>query len=181
MVKPKIQEGQRDDTHVPEPGSNRGYAPSIFVDPMVLTLQGGGRVLEDIRELKEEAGLIKLIDQSLLPRSDALGDWLRRMGEGEGLKGLDNVRTIINHRIMKRDGIKEYTLDADATGIEAEKEEALFTYKGHKGYRWKLIQTAGRIISHAGSTILKLSASIEKVELFREIRRKTYETSLSLA
>lgn len=121
-------------THLPEPGSNRGYTPSVFVDPLVLMLQGGGRSLEDIRELKEEAGLMKLVDQALLPSSDALGDWLRRMGEGKGLKGLDAVRSAINHRIMKRDGITEYTLDADATGIEAEKEEALFTYKGHKGY-----------------------------------------------
>ncbi len=121
-------------THLPEPGSNRGYSPSVFVDPMVLMLQGGGRVLEDIRELKEEAGLMKLIGQSVLPSSDALGDWLRRMGEGDGLKGLDTVRTTINHRTMKRDGLTEYTLDADATGIEAEKEEALFTYKGYKGY-----------------------------------------------
>lgn len=120
--------------HLPEPGSNRGYAPSVFVGPLVLMLQGGGRALEDIRELKEEAGLMKLIDQSILPSSDALGVWLRRMGEGKGLRGLDAVRATIKHRIMKRDGITEYTLDADATGIEAEKEDALFTYKGYKGY-----------------------------------------------
>jgi len=83
------------DIHLPEPGSNRGYSPSLFVDPLVLTLQGGGRSLEDIRELKEEAGLMKLINHSAIPSSDAIGDWLRRMGEGAGLSGLDSVRTII--------------------------------------------------------------------------------------
>ena len=39
------------DRHLPEPGSNRGYAPSVFVDNLVLMLQGGGRSLEDLREL----------------------------------------------------------------------------------------------------------------------------------
>lgn len=100
--------------HLPEPGSNRGYSPSIFVDPLVLMLQGGGRALEDTRELQEEAGLMKLIGQSILPSSDALGDRLRRMGEREGLKGLDVVRSTINHRIIKRGGVTEYPLDADA-------------------------------------------------------------------
>jgi hypothetical protein len=35
---------------------------------------------------------------------------------------------------MKYDGIKCYTLDIDATGIEAEKKAAKMTYKGCKGY-----------------------------------------------
>ena len=47
-------------------------------------------------------------------------------------------------------------------------------------FRWKLIQTAGRIISHAGSVILKLAAGMEKLVLFIDIRRKTYDVSLSL-
>jgi hypothetical protein len=35
---------------------------------------------------------------------------------------------------MKHDGIKDYTLDIDATGIEAEKKTAKMTYKGFPGY-----------------------------------------------
>ena len=35
---------------------------------------------------------------------------------------------------MKRDGLKGYTLDIDATGIEAEKRAAKMTYKGFPGY-----------------------------------------------
>lgn len=31
------------DRHLPLPGSNRGFKPSIYVDPIVLMLQGGGR------------------------------------------------------------------------------------------------------------------------------------------
>jgi len=63
---------------------------------------------------------------------------LRRMGDPKagqlGLEGLDGVRDKMNERILKRDGVKEYTLDADATEIIGEKADALFTYNGNKGY-----------------------------------------------
>ncbi|MFN3396887.1 MAG: IS1380 family transposase, partial [Thermodesulfovibrionales bacterium] len=42
------------DKYLPAPCSNRGFKPSAFVDSLVLMLQGGGRSLEDIRELKYE-------------------------------------------------------------------------------------------------------------------------------
>jgi len=126
------------DRYLPAPGSNRGFNPSVMVDSLVLMLQGGGRSLEDLRELKDEEGLMKLIDREEIPESDTAGDWLRRMGEPEvgqrGLKGLDWVRDKINERILKRDGIKEYTLDPDGTEIIGEKAEALFTYHKNKGY-----------------------------------------------
>ena len=56
-------------------------------------------------------------------------------GTGQiGLKGSDRVRGKINGRILKRDGIKQYTLDADAMDIVGEKADAFFTYRGSKGY-----------------------------------------------
>lgn len=126
------------DRYLPGPKSNRGFKPSTFIDPLVLMLQGACRSLEDIRELEYEEGLMKLIGNNNIPEPDTIGDWLRRMGDIEtgqsGLKGLDKVRDTINHRILRMDGIEEYTLDADATEIVAEKAEAFFTYKGNKGY-----------------------------------------------
>jgi hypothetical protein len=126
------------DQYLPVPGSNRGYDPSVIVDTVVLMLQGGGRSLEDLRELKNEEGLMKLMGREEIPEPDTVGDWLRRMGDsrrGEaGFKGLDWVRGKINERILRRDGIKEYTLDADAMEIIGEKDDALFTYNGNKGY-----------------------------------------------
>ena len=126
------------DQYLPGPGSNRGFDPSVIVDAVVLMLQGGGRSLEDLRELKNEEGLMKLIGRDEIPEPDTVGDWLRRMGDpkrGEpGLEGLDRVRGKINERILRRDGIKEYTLDADATEIIGEKADALFTYNWNKGY-----------------------------------------------
>jgi hypothetical protein len=126
------------DQYLPVPGSNRGFAPSVIVEALVLMLEGGGRSLEDLRELKNEEGLRGLIGGKEIPEPDTVGDWLRRMGEPKaeqaGIEGLDRVRGKINERILKRDGITEYTLDADATEIIGEKAEALFTYHGNKGY-----------------------------------------------
>lgn len=126
------------DRYLPEPGSNRGFNPSIYVDTLVMMLQGGGRSFEDIRELKYEEGLMKLIDINNVPDPDSVGDWCRRMGNihagQEGLKGLGVVRDKLNHRMMKRDKAEAYTLDADATEIVGEKADAHYTYKGNKGY-----------------------------------------------
>jgi hypothetical protein len=126
------------DRYLPGPGSNRGFEPSEIVDAVVLMLQGGGRSLEDLRELKDEAGLMELIGRDEIPEPDTVGDWLRRMGDPKtgqlGLEGLDRVRDKINERVLRKDGIQEYTLDADATEIIGEKSDALFTYNGNKGY-----------------------------------------------
>ncbi len=126
------------DRYLPSPCSNRGFKPSVYVDSLVLMLQGGGRSLEDIRELKYEEGLMKLIDIDKVPDPDSVGDWFRRMGNlttgQEGLKGLGKVRDTLNRRMIKRDKTEVYTLDADAMGITAEKADAFYTYKGDKGY-----------------------------------------------
>jgi len=126
------------DRYLPAPGSNRGFEPSKIVDAVVLMLQGGGRSLEDLRELKDEGGLMELIGREEIAEPDTVGDWLRRMGDPKtgqmGLEGLDRVRDKINERVLKKDGIEEYTLDADATEIIGEKTDALFTYNGNKGY-----------------------------------------------
>jgi hypothetical protein len=126
------------DKYLPAPGSNRGFNPSVFVNSLVLMLQGGGRSFEDLRELKTDDGLMKLIGYDNIPDPDTAGDWTRRMGDirsGQlGLKRLGKVRDGINHRVMKRDKTEEYTLDADAMEIVAEKDDAMYTYKGNQGY-----------------------------------------------
>lgn len=126
------------DRWLPGPGSHRGYAPSVFVDVLLLMLQGGGRTLEDVRVLEREAALLRLLGQERIPDPDTVGDWLRRMGDPErgqaGLLGLGQVRDTLTARILRRDGITAYTLDVDATLIEAERREAQWSYQGVKGY-----------------------------------------------
>jgi hypothetical protein len=126
------------DELMPEPMSNRGYEPSLYVFPLVLMLHGGGRSLEDVRELRNDKGLWRVLKKALkkkrVPSPDAMGDWLRRMGKNSGLSGLLRVNRSLLERGMKDDGITGYTLDIDATEIVAEKYEAMKTYKGNFGY-----------------------------------------------
>jgi hypothetical protein len=120
--------------YLPKPGSNAGFNPPVYVYPLLLLLNGGGRSLEDIREIRNDSGLRKILPLKRIPSPDAYGDWLRRMGDKGGLHGLLRVNREILKLGMKRDGIEGYTLDIDATGIEAGKFEAKKTYKGFKGY-----------------------------------------------
>jgi hypothetical protein len=122
------------DRHLPEPGSGAGYLASEHVFPLVLMLNGGGRWLEDIGEIGNDAGLREILPLKRIPSTDATGDWLRRSGTNGGLEGLGVARCQMLKRGLKHDGLKGYTLDMDATGIEAEKEAAKMTYKGYTGY-----------------------------------------------
>jgi len=122
------------DRCLPEPGSGAGYQGSEYVFPLVLMLAGGGRSLEDMRQIRSDEGLREVLALNSVPSSDAAGDWLRRMGEGKGLDGLASANRRILKRGLKFDGFTEYTLDIDATGIESQKEAAAMTYKGYTGY-----------------------------------------------
>lgn len=58
------------DRRLPEPGSAAGYRPSQFVLPRLLMLNGGGRSLEDLREIQEDGGLRTRLEWEELPASD---------------------------------------------------------------------------------------------------------------
>jgi len=82
------------DRYLPGPGSNRGYDPSVFVDSLVLMLQGGGRSLEDLRELEREGALMKLIGREQIPDPDSTGDWLEAHGRSPNrVQGARGVRS----------------------------------------------------------------------------------------
>jgi hypothetical protein len=88
--------------------------------------------------LTREAGLLRLLDREAIPDPDTVGDWLRRMGNPEtgraGLVGLGQVRDTLNARLLRHDGHETYTLDVDATLIEAAKRDARWSDHGVKGY-----------------------------------------------
>ena len=124
------------DRELPRPGSGRGYKSSEFVIPMILMLHGGGKKLDDLREIEAEVNLRDLLGVKELPASCTVGDWLRRMGQnGEGMLGLERVNEHMVREGLKRDRRTLYTLDVDAVVIESEKEEARWTYKKEKGYQ----------------------------------------------
>lgn len=113
------------DRELPSPGSGRGYKPAQFVMPLVLMFHGGGKKLEDLSEIKGEMSLRELVEMDDLPASCTVGDWLRGMGkDGRGLQGLERVNRHQVAEVLRRDARTEYTLDVDASVIEADKEQA---------------------------------------------------------
>ena len=139
------------DRELPRPGSNRGFRPSEYVVPLMLMQHGGGRELEDITKLRSDETLGDMIKTGtkgrkklVIPTSDATGNWLRRMGgkksengraEGLGLAGLGKVNKKLCNLVLKEMEIEQITLDADATVISCNKEEADWTYKKVRGFQ----------------------------------------------
>ena len=119
--------------YFPKPGSNRGYSPAEVVTLWMLLLHEGARCLEDVRHIREDKALRKLLGLRRLPSADMLGDWLRRLGkEDAGIKGLVEI----NRRLLALTlrGCAEVTLDIDATPVLCDTREAQRTYLGEKGY-----------------------------------------------
>ena len=49
------------DKRLPAPGSGAGYKASEHVLPLILMLNGGGRSLEDLRQIREDSGLREVL------------------------------------------------------------------------------------------------------------------------
>ena len=119
----------------PLPGSNRGYEAWSYIEPLVLMLIGGGRQVEDLREIRDDQALRSLIGLDRFPSSSTVGDWLARWGKRGGRKAMNTVNEDVARTIVNRTGGGDYTLDIDGTVIESAKEEAEWTYKKVKGYQ----------------------------------------------
>ncbi len=119
--------------YFPTPGSNRGYGPAEVVSCWMLMLHEGARSLEDVRHIREDRALRKVLGLRRVPSADMLGDWLRRLGKDEaGIKALVKInRRLLGWGLGRRRAV---TLDIDATPVLADKREARRTYLGERGY-----------------------------------------------
>lgn len=114
------------------PKSGRGYQPREFVQALVWMLHAGGRRLEDLRELRAEQEVLGELGLEAVPDAGRVGDWLRR----QGLQGAEAVQQV-NRRLVEaclQSEPEEVILDVDATEIEAEKQDAQWTYHHVQGY-----------------------------------------------
>lgn len=115
------------------PKSGRGYEPREFVRALVWMLHAGGRRLEDLRELRAEHEVLKELGLESVPDAGTVGDWLRRQGEA-GAEALKQANQKLIAPCLEQES-EELILDVDATEIEAEKQEAAWTYNHVQGYR----------------------------------------------
>ncbi len=118
--------------NLPAPGSGHGLEPQEYVLPLVLMLCGGGRTMEDIREIEMDDGLRQLCGFKRLPSADAIGQWLRKPAQLAGLKPVNEFQA---RQVIIRSAQNDFTLDVDATMIETKKQCADMTYLGCRAFQ----------------------------------------------
>jgi hypothetical protein len=118
--------------NLPAPGSGNGLKPQEYVLPLALMLCGGGRTMEDIREIEMDEGLRQLCGFTRLPGADAIGQWLRKP---DHLKGLKQVNQFQARQVIIRSERNDFTMDVDATMVETKKQCADMTYLGHRAFQ----------------------------------------------
>ena len=83
----------------PQPGSNRGFKPSVFVETLLLMQHAGGFTY-DVRDSKADTALRSLLGLKQVPQADALGNCLRRMGKHpQGMAALNTVNQASGGRL----------------------------------------------------------------------------------
>jgi len=56
------------DSYLPKPKSGVGYKPSEYIFPLILMLNGGGRSLEDIRQIRADEALKEMLPLKEYPQ-----------------------------------------------------------------------------------------------------------------
>jgi hypothetical protein len=134
---------------------NSGYSEARKVEALGLLMAAGGECVDDIKMLKADAGLGRLVgqfpsadrllsflyafhDEALIERARAqlTGDRVAYIPEeNEALQGLARVNVAFVHRVAAQGKCTRATLDHDATIQESHKREAQPHYKGGRGYQ----------------------------------------------
>ena len=135
------------DTYLPQPQSNRGYAPFNFIQPLLLMLHSGGRSLDDLRMIQSDTAMKEVLHINNVPTADGTGKWLKRHGL-IGMYGIEDINKVLLHRYLKR--IEEpLVLDIDASVIESHKSTAMYTYKMFPGFTPMIGHINGGYVIHS--------------------------------
>jgi hypothetical protein len=134
-----------------------GYTEEEKTEALLMLMASGGTCLDDIAVLDADEGLRRLMGRAF-PSADSLRRHLYEFHEqeliekaasearkreqvayipeeSEALKGLARVNVALVRRVAQQSKCGKATVDHDATVIEAEKDEALWHYKGGRGYQ----------------------------------------------
>ncbi len=128
-----LELSRRVDNAFPQPQSNRGFKPSVFIQTLMLMQHEGSFHLDDVRHLKGDSALRTLFEIKTIPSATAIGDWLRRTAK----HSIAQTAWVAVNKVLLKSALhhcKAVTLDIDATEIIANKADASWTYKSNKGF-----------------------------------------------
>ena len=120
-------------TNLPLAKHPNGYTPFEFIYPLILMLHSGGRVLDDIKEIRLDTALSTLLKMDNIPTASAFTKYLHKHNS-IGEDGLRKINKKFLKRFLKSIKNEKLILDIDATFIEAHKNTAKWSYKGAPGY-----------------------------------------------
>ena len=120
-------------TNLPLAKHPNGYTPFEFIYPLILMLHSGGRVLDDIKQIRLDTALSRLLKMDNIPTASAFTKYLHKHNYTAEF-GIRKINKKFLKRFLKSIKNKELILDIDATFIEAHKNTAQWSYKGAPGY-----------------------------------------------
>ncbi|MBE0515751.1 IS1380 family transposase [Sulfurimonas sp.] len=120
-------------TNLPLAKHPNGYTPFEFIYPLILMLHSGGRVLDDIKEIRLDTALGALLKMDNIPTASAFTKYLHKHNS-IGENGIRKINNQFLKRFLKSIKSEELILDIDATFIEAHKNTAKWSYKDAPGY-----------------------------------------------
>lgn len=120
---------------LPSTNHHSAYNSSEFIYPLLLMLHSGGRVINDIREIKLDKALQTILKIDKIPTPSAFSKYLKRLSNDKE-NGIKAINKVFLKKFLKSIKTKkeELILDIDASFIEAHKNTALYSYKGEPGY-----------------------------------------------
>ena len=120
-------------TNLPLAKHPNGYTPFEFIYPLILMLHSGGRVLDDIKEIRQDRALSTLLKMDNVPTASAFTKYLHKHNSA-GEDGVRKINKQFLKRFLKSLKNEKLILDIDATFIEAHKNTAKWSYKDAPGY-----------------------------------------------
>jgi len=112
---------------------HKAYNPFEYIYPLILMQHSGGRVIDDIKEIRMDEALKTILKIDKIPTADAIIKYLHKMGS-DGEEAIRNINKKYLKRFLKSIKNEELILDIDATFIEAHKNTAKWSYKKAPGY-----------------------------------------------
>ncbi len=142
-----IKVDQLSNTYLSLPQSNRGYMPFEHIQPLLLMLHSGGRVLDDLRNIHADKAIKETLKIKRMPISESVGKWISRHGL-LGVYGIESMNRTLLQRELKN--INEpLVLDIDASVIFSQKSTAVTTYKMQSGYTPMVGHINGGFVIHS--------------------------------